>query len=158
MAANRQHSAEGFPASSWHHWAKQWDSLATQWVMKWLPKLTSLPRLLSFFLPVFFFSLSLALLPEYSTSTESFPCSQHRGADAGWKAFRFSFISMRKWACSRHQGLWLSATEKRYGSQHFHFARHKHAPLHSTPPAQVASSYAVNYQAQLLPTKKKGNG
>lgn len=117
---------------------QQWDSLTTQCVMKWL--LNQAHCLVHFPSSSLSVSLLLALSAEYSTSTESFPCSQHRRADAGWKTFLFFFISVRKLALvsgigrNRASKAFLYWEQVQYvsaRSQHFYFARHKDAPQHS---------------------------
>lgn len=134
VAANRQHSAGRFPPSSWHHWA--W--AVGQWVMK---QLLNQAASFTFPLPPCLF-LSHMLSLEYSTLTESFPCSQHGRADAGWKTFLFS---SSQWENEPVSGIgrdtaftaffyWEQVQYVSASSHHFHFARHKDAlPLHTFP-------------------------
>lgn len=140
---------------------EQWDSLTTQWVMKWLPNQAHcLVHFPSSSLSV---SLSLALSPEYSTSTESFPCSQHRGADAGWKTFLFFLhLSEKMSLCLALVGtglLQLSSTESRYSMWvpvlNISILPDIKMPPYTFFPARVALSHVVTYPAQLLQSKKE---
>lgn len=59
VAANRQHSAGGFPPSSWHRWARAVGQSHNTMSDEMAPEPSSLPRSLSLFLPCLFLSHSL---------------------------------------------------------------------------------------------------
>lgn len=138
-----------------------WDSFTKHWAMKHFPDQTRwVVHFSSSCSPA---SLSLLLALESSTQSERLPCSQHGGADAGWKGFRFLFSSSSLWENEPVSGIsgYMSFTDSlcwnqvQYVSaspQQFHLARHKNA-LQST--VSFGTTITAAFPTWRLPPKEK---
>lgn len=113
VAANRQHSAGRFLQAVGIAEPKEWNSLTTQWVMKWLPNQTRcLLHILSSSLSVLFLTLFYYQILHFNWNIPLFSILV-----LGWKKFLFLHLCEKMSLCLVSEGtrlLQLSPGEGRY--------------------------------------------